>query len=431
MIHYQKTLRNCRYHLPFGITRRSNPTTTITYTTATRTTTQLGDETHLPSSCSQPLLLLSFQPPYAYNNNYRRHNSSTSNTSSTHHRTEIEKFSNMSRAWWDPRQNPLLSMNPVRIQFILQCIQQFLVHTHTTTTPPTPVSVPATNNPNNNHSHPPTVEVSNPDVVPPIPLSSPKLLPLHGLRILDIGCGGGLLSESLIRLGAAAVVGMDPSISLIQMAQHHAQQTLSKSLFNHNNLQYLSNITVEEYAQRYTTTTTTLTTTTNPPNQPLSSSSSSSSSSRPSPLPVHPPPFDIICCCDVIEHVEDPVSLLTAACSSPTLLRPGGLLFVSTINRTCSSYVLTILGAEYIAGLVPRGTHEYARYLSPTTLQQYLSLSSLHGGGTEMIPRSISGMVVPYTSLPATMLWNQWSWRLDPNDTNVNWIGCYQKGIMR
>jgi ubiquinone biosynthesis O-methyltransferase len=409
MIHSQKSLRNYRYHLPLGITRRSNSTITTT-----RTTT-LGGEAH-PSSFSP------FQPPYAYNNYRHSSSSSSSSSSSKHHRTEIEKFSNMSRAWWDPQQNPLLSMNPVRIQFILQCIQQFLVHTHTTTTPPTPVSVPATNNPNNIHSHPPTVEVSNPDVVPPIPLSSPKRLPLHGLRILDIGCGGGLLSESLIRLGAATVVGMDPSISLIQMAQHHAQQTLSScnSLHAYHNLQYLSNITVEEYAQQYSTTTTTPTTTTatNPPNQPLSSS-------RPS--PVHPPPpFDIICCCDVIEHVEDPVSLLTAACST-ALLRPGGFLFVSTINRTCTSYVLTILGAEYIAGLVPRGTHAYARYLSPATLQQYLSLSSLHG--TEMIPRSISGMVVPYTSLPATLLWNQWSWRLDPNDTNVNWIGCYQKGI--
>ena len=327
-----------------------------------------------------------------------------------HNDTEVQKFSNMSQQWWDIKYNPLIAMNPIRIQFIQQCIQQYLVR----------------HDDDNNNSHD-GGEERNIDTSS----SSSSALSRQGtspLKVLDIGCGGGLLCESLVRLGGTAVVGLDPSTSLIQVAQHHAASTLNPLQLS--NLQYF-NTTVQDYYYYDSTRR----------NSIHQSSEKSRSATTLTPLNErftrddghkhHDQQFDIICCLEVLEHVsnEQRRDMLQVACQH--LLRPGGLLLVSTINRTLQSYLITIIGAEYIAQLLPPRTHNWHQYLSPLMIRDELqSLSTTTTTTTtcmKMVERSVRGMVLPVTSLPATILFHQWDWRLDPNDTNVNWIGCYQK----
>jgi len=215
-------------------------------------------------------------------------------------------------------------------------------------------------------------------------------LPLHGLKALDVGCGGGLLSESLARLGAT-VDGIDPSHALIAAARAHATATLSTLPLNR--LTYTAGITVEELAVA---------------KQRQQSPSSSL--------------FDLVCCLEVIEHAPNPSSLLRAA---GALLKPGGLLFVSTVNRTAKSFVLTIVGAEYVMRYLPVGTHDWNSYKSPGEVEQLLLPSS--GGDLQLQTLDVSGMVLAPESLPAVLTRNEWNWQLDPTDTDVNWIGCYQR----
>lgn len=216
-------------------------------------------------------------------------------------------------------------------------------------------------------------------------------LPLQGLRALDVGCGGGLLSESLARLGADTV-GLDPSPALVGAAEAHASRTLSHA--PRERLRYIAGTTVEELADEHT-------------------ASNTGNSDNDSKL------FDIVCCLEVIEHVPNPGSLLEAA---SRLLKPdGGLLFVSTVNRTPQSFALTIVGAEYVMRYLPVGTHDWKAYKSPDEVEQLLQQQQ-----TGMQPVDVTGMVLPPMSLPAVLLRNEWNWQLDPDDTNVNWIGCYQ-----
>lgn len=256
---------------------------------------------------------------------------------------EVDKFNAMHADWWNPSKNPLISMNAIRVQYIRQQVAESL-------------SFVATSNATTNA----------------------KTRRLQGLRALDIGCGGGLLSESLARLGAH-VTGIDPSPDLVAAAKQHAQQTL---LDNHHDthLEY-RNTTVEDL---------------------LKSSSLS---------PETKEEYDIVCLLEVIEHVKDPSSLLEAA---SLLLRPGGLLFVSTMSRTVKSHLLTIVGAEYILRLLPPGTHDWNLYRSPHEIRQ---LMESHG----LAEVDTAGMVLkrlPFLS---------YDWTLDPNDMDVNWIGCYRK----
>jgi 2-polyprenyl-6-hydroxyphenyl methylase/3-demethylubiquinone-9 3-methyltransferase len=117
----------------------------------------------------------------------------------------------------------------------------------------------------------------------------------------------------------------------------------------------------------------------------------------------------------VIEHASDAPSLVKAACA---LLRPNGLLFVSTINRTWKAHLLTIVGAEYAMRYIPIGTHDWNKYLSPREVEDLLLAEN-----QRMHQLDVSGMVL--TKPP---LWGNWNWKLDSNDLDVNWIGTYRKG---
>ena len=279
--------------------------------------------------------------------------------------TEVEKFTALSESWWDPRHNPLVHMNVIRMQYIQDQVRRATSAAATDTRAGVSVNEKEIGKSSRIQQQPPH-----------------HLSPLHGLTALDVGCGGGLLSESLARLGADTT-GLDPSSALVQAAQAHAQSHLPRAV--QERLRYRTGITVQELAQQQ---------------QQLKDS------------------FDLVFCLEVLEHVPDPASLL---CAASQLLKPEtGLLFVSTINRTCQSWATTILGAEYVMRYLPIGTHRWEAYLSPPQVQEMLLPHDLH-------PVNVTGMVLPTASLPALWMRNEWNWTLDSHNTNVNWIGCYQK----
>jgi ubiquinone biosynthesis O-methyltransferase len=254
---------------------------------------------------------------------------------------EVEKFGAMQADWWNPRKNPLIAMNAIRVQYIRQQVVAASLRQEGKT--PRPGSVP----------------------------------PLQALRAVDIGCGGGLLSESLVRLGCEQVTGIDPSVDLLAAAQTHADRTLLDPEVR-GRLDYRTT-TGEVLADKVTSG--------------------------------QEEAYDMVCLLEVIEHVRHPESLLAAASN---LLRPGGLLFVSTMNRTIKSHCLTIVGAEYIMGYLPRGTHDWNLYRSPGEVRQLVDASGLREVDT-------SGMVLKRPPLLS------FDWTLDPTDTDVNWIGTYVK----
>lgn len=147
---------------------------------------------------------------------------------------------------------------------------------------------------------------------------------LAGLRVADIGCGGGILSEAMARVGAH-VVGLDLASEALDVARLHA---LEGGLSIDYQLQ-----SVEDLAAQM------------------------------------PGSFDVITCLEMLEHVPDPISVLRAC---KTLLKPGGRLFLSTLNRTPKAFGLAIVGAEYVLGLLPRGTHRYEKFLKPSELRRAL-----------------------------------------------------------
>ena len=193
-----------------------------------------------------------------------------------------------------------------------------------------------------------------------------------------LGCGGGLLSESLARLGAQ-VTAIDPSESLVAMAKEHAIQTGDPRL---KRIDYRGGTSVEELANTFT---------------------SSGSAEK----------YDIVTLLEVLEHVTNVPSLVEAAAS--LVKEDTGLLFVSTMNRTWKSHLLTIVGAEYIMGYVPRGTHDWNQYLAPQEVTQIMDRF-----GMELV--NVSGMV-----LSKPPICGDWDWKLDPHDTDVNWIGAYRR----
>jgi len=229
---------------------------------------------------------------------------------------EIEKFSAMAAEWWDPagKFKPLHKFNPVRLGYIRDHLCRHFG----------------------------------------LDARSPR--PLEGKRLLDIGCGGGLLAEPMTRLGAQ-VVGADASENNIKTASvHAAQQGLE--------IDYRCT-SAEALAEAGET-------------------------------------FDIVLNMEVIEHVAD-VGLFVDA--SAAMVRPGGVMFVATLNRTLKAFALAIVGAEYVLGWLPRGTHQWDKFITVAELRQHLTASGLEVS-------DISGVV--YNPLAD-------EWRLS-RDTDVNYM---------
>ena len=143
---------------------------------------------------------------------------------------------------------------------------------------------------------------------------------LRGKRVLDVGCGAGILAEAMALRGAE-VTGIDAGSEHLDAARAHAEVSGARVSYHQ--------ATAEDYAER------------------------------------HPEGFDVVTCMEMLEHVPDPESALQALCR---LVTPGGYLFLSTINRTPRAFAEAILGAEYLLRLLPAGTHEYARFLKPSEL---------------------------------------------------------------
>ncbi len=151
-----------------------------------------------------------------------------------------------------------------------------------------------------------------------------RLAPLRGKRALDVGCGGGILADAMARRGAD-VLGIDLAARALKVAQLHALEAATPSV------QYRE-IAAEALAEQ------------------------------------EPGRYDVVTCMEMLEHVPDPASIVRACA---TLAKPGGHLFFSTLNRNPKSFLFAIVGAEYLLKLLPRGTHEYARFIRPSELARW------------------------------------------------------------
>ncbi len=190
---------------------------------------------------------------------------------------ELEKFAKLASSWWDPNgpSRALHDLNPARLDFVRESV------------------------------------------------------PLKGARVLDLGCGGGLLSEALAREGAD-VVGIDLASDVLAVARLHLHESGQSVDYRETSAEALA--------------------------------------------AAEPASFDAICCMEMLEHVPDPASVMRACA---TLLKPGGRLFASTINRTPAAFALAIVGAEYIARLLPKGTHDYSQFIRPSELAAWLRAAGL------------------------------------------------------
>lgn len=191
--------------------------------------------------------------------------------------SELDKFAALANRWWDPKgpQKALHALNPVRLDYVADRVA------------------------------------------------------LRGAKVLDVGCGGGLLSEALARAGAD-VTAIDLADDLVKVARLHGLESGVKVDYR---LQAVEDLAAEQ-----------------------------------------PGAFDAITCMEMLEHVPDPGAILSACA---TLLKPGGRLFVSTLNRTPAAFALAIVGAEYIARLLPKGTHQYRDFIKPSELGAWLRESGL------------------------------------------------------
>ena len=224
---------------------------------------------------------------------------------------ELAKFSDLAHRWWDTESEfrPLHQINPLRLDWI------------------------------------------------------DAQAPLSGKRVLDVGCGGGILADAMARKGAS-VLGIDLAVKALKVAQLHALEAGTP------NVEYRE-VSVEALAAE----------------QPAS--------------------FDLVTCMEMLEHVPDPGSVVSACAS---LVKPGGWVFFSTINRNPKSFALAIVGAEYILNLLPRGTHEYLKFIRPSEL-------AAHCRPVELALRRTSGM--EYNPLTRR-------YRLSAN-TGVNYLLATQK----
>ncbi len=191
---------------------------------------------------------------------------------------EVAKFEAMSTRWWDKEGEfkPLHDLNPVRLEYI-----------------------------------------------------KTRAKGLEGKRILDVGCGGGILSESMAHEGAE-VTGIDMGDANLTIAKMHLYESGEKVTYK--------KMTVEELAE------------------------------------AEPGRYDIVTCLEMLEHVPDPGSIITAC---QKLVKPEGHVFFSTVNRNAKSYALAIIGAEYIMRLLPKGTHDYKKFIRPAELDQWIRSAEL------------------------------------------------------
>jgi 2-polyprenyl-6-hydroxyphenyl methylase/3-demethylubiquinone-9 3-methyltransferase len=237
---------------------------------------------------------------------------------------EVAKFEAMAAEWWDPngKFKPLHMLNPCRLDYITaQIAAEFDRDLRAQT-------------------------------------------PFAGLRLLDIGCGGGLLSEPMARLGAT-VVGADAAPRNIPVAQVHAAQSELDIDYRHT--------TAEDLAAAGEQ-------------------------------------FDVVLNMEVVEHVADPLTYLTAC---QQLLRAGGLHICSTLNRNPKSYAMAIVGAEYVMRWLPKGTHEWSKFITPDELYDLL-----RNAGLDPVDRK--GFVFN----PIT-----WGWRLSDRDLSVNYVTASVKRL--
>ncbi len=170
------------------------------------------------------------------------------------------------------------------------------------------------------------------------------LVPLKGKQVLDVGCGGGILADAMARQGAQ-VLGIDLATKALKVAQLHALEADTQGVDYRE-------ISAEALALE------------------------------------KPASFDVVTCMEMLEHVPDPSSVVRACA---TLVKPGGHVFFSTINRNAKAFLFAIVGAEYVLGLLPRGTHEYAKFVKPSELAAYCrntGLSLQHTRGMEYNPLS-------------------------------------------
>ena len=203
---------------------------------------------------------------------------------------ELAKFSELAHRWWDTESEfrPLHQINPLRLAWI------------------------------------------------------DDIVPLAGKRVLDIGCGGGILADAMARKGAE-VLGIDLAGKALKVAQLHALEAQTQGVSYRE-------VSAETLAAE------------------------------------QPESFDVVTCMEMLEHVPDPSSVVRACA---TLVKPGGHVFFSTINRNAKAFVFAIVGAEYILNLLPRGTHEFAKFIKPSELAAYARAAGLdleHTRGMEYNP---------------------------------------------
>ncbi|MEZ7848876.1 MAG: bifunctional 2-polyprenyl-6-hydroxyphenol methylase/3-demethylubiquinol 3-O-methyltransferase UbiG [Polaromonas sp.] len=203
---------------------------------------------------------------------------------------ELAKFSDLAHRWWDTESEfrPLHQINPLRLTWI------------------------------------------------------DELVPLKGKRVLDIGCGGGILADAMARKGAE-VLGIDLATKALRVAQLHALEAQTQGVTYRE-------ISAEKLADE------------------------------------QPGTFDVVTCMEMLEHVPDPASVVRACA---TLVKPGGRVFFSTINRNPKAFLFAIVGAEYVLNLLPRGTHEFAKFIKPSELAAYARAAGLdlqHTRGMEYNP---------------------------------------------
>ena len=160
-----------------------------------------------------------------------------------------------------------------------------------------------------------------------------KTVPLNGARVLDVGCGGGILADAMARKGAD-VLGIDLASKALKVAELHALEA-------HTSGVRYCEISAEDMAEQ------------------------------------EPAGFDVVTCMEMLEHVPDPASVVRACA---TLVKPGGHVFFSTINRNAKAFLFAIVGAEYLLNMLPRGTHEYAKLIKPSELSAFIRQSGLVQG---------------------------------------------------